>query len=427
MQAPLFTNDAVVFALLMGLLGLVFHTSGSQYPAFKKFYTYIPALLLCYLLPAVFTSMGFIAPHWETTLADGTTVEHSSKLYGVAKDYLLPAALVLMTLSIDFKGIVNLGPKSITMFLTGTVGIVLGGPVAILIVSIFSPETVGGQGFDAVWRGLATLAGSWIGGGANQAAMLEIYQYNQSKYGAMVLVDIVVANIWMAFLLYGAARSASIDKWLKADTSTIDNLRERVEAFAAKVAKMPTLRDFMVILGIAFVAVGLSHAVADGVRWWIAGNAQGWSDSTLNSGFFWVVVVSTTLGLIMSFTPLRNLEGAGASKIGSVFIYILVATIGMKMDLGSVMEQPGLMVVGLIWMAFHVLLLVVVAKIIRAPFFFLAVGSKANVGGAASAPVVAAAFHPGLAPVGVLLAVLGYALGTYGALISAMLMEGVAP
>jgi uncharacterized membrane protein len=427
MQAPLFTNDAVVFALLMGLLGLVFHTSGSQYPAFKKFYTYIPALLLCYLLPAVFTSLGFIAPQWETTLADGTTEEHSSKLYGVAKDYLLPAALVLMTLSIDFKGIVNLGPKSITMFLTGTVGIVLGGPVAILIVSIFSPETVGGQGFDAVWRGLATLAGSWIGGGANQAAMLEIYQYNQSKYGAMVLVDIVVANIWMAFLLYGAARSASIDKWLKADTSTIDNLRERVEAFAAKVAKMPTLRDFMVILGIAFVAVGLSHAVADGVRWWIAGNAPGWSDSTLNSGFFWVVVVSTTLGLIMSFTPLRNLEGAGASKIGSVFIYILVATIGMKMDLGSVMEQPGLMVVGLIWMAFHVLLLVVVAKIIRAPFFFLAVGSKANVGGAASAPVVAAAFHPGLAPVGVLLAVLGYALGTYGALISAMLMEGVAP
>jgi uncharacterized membrane protein len=426
-MTPLITNDAVVFGLLIGILGFVFYTSGHKNKALVKFYTYIPALLLCYLLPAVLTSMGIIAPHWETAAPDGEITQHSSKLYSVAKDYMLPAALVLMTLSIDFKGIMNLGPKSIAMFLTGTVGIIIGGPLAILIVSIFSPETVGGQGFDAVWRGLSTLAGSWIGGGANQAAMLEIYQYNQEKYGAMVLVDIVVANIWMAFLLYGAARSAAIDKWLKADTSSIDTLRERVEAFANKVAKMPTLRDFMMILGIAFIAVAISHLVADGVQNFIAQSAPEWKDSTLNSGFFWVVVVSTTLGLVLSFTSLRNLEGAGASKIGSVFIYVLVATIGMKMDLMSVFEQPGLMGVGLVWMAIHVALLFIVAKLIRAPFFFLAVGSKANVGGAASAPVVAAAFHPGLAPVGVLLAVLGYALGTYGALLSAMLMEGVAP
>ena len=151
------------------------------------------------------------------------------------------------------------------------------------------------------------------------------------------------------------------------------------------------------------------------------------TNTVFTSHFFWVVVVATTLGLSLSFTKLRSLEGAGASKIGSVFIYLLVAIIGMKMDITKAFEEPLLIVVGLIWMAFHVGLLFAVAKIIRAPFFFLAVGSKANVGGAASAPVVASAFHPSLAPVGVLLAVLGYALGTYGAILCATLMEIASP
>jgi len=127
----------------------------------------------------------------------------------------------------------------------------------------------------------------------------------------------------------------------------------------------------------------------------------------------------------LSFTKARSLEGFGASKMGSVFIYILVATIGMKMDIRQIVENPMLILVGLIWMAIHVIILVIVAKMIRAPYFFLAVGSKANIGGAASAPVVAAAFHPSLAPVGVLLAVLGYALGTYCAILCAQLMEYV--
>ena len=148
-------------------------------------------------------------------------------------------------------------------------------------------------------------------------------------------------------------------------------------------------------------------------------------DSFLASGFFWLVVMATTIGLVLSFTKARNLEGAGASKLGSVFVYVLVATIGMKMDIVQIFDKKnlGVILIGLIWMATHVGLLFLVAKWIRAPFFFLAVGSKANVGGAASAPVVAAAFHPALAPVGVLLAVLGYALGTYGAIFCAQLME----
>ena len=124
---------------------------------------------------------------------------------------------------------------------------------------------------------------------------------------------------------------------------------------------------------------------------------------------------------------MKEYEGIGASKIGSIFIYILVASIGMKMDLKSVVDSPGLLVVGLIWMSVHAILMIIVAKLIKAPFFFLAVGSQANIGGAASAPIVASAFHPSLASVGVLLAILGYVIGTYGAILSAILMEMVAP
>ena len=183
----------------------------------------------------------------------------------------------------------------------------------------------------------------------------------------------------------------------------------------------------MVILGFGFGITGLCHLMADGIAPWIQETAPFLERFSLTNKFFWLIVLATTIGLSLSFTKVRNLEGAGASRVGSVFIYILVATIGMKMNVTKILDNPGLFVVGGIWMIFHVGLLFVVARLIRAPYFFLAVGSKANIGGAASAPVVAAAFHPSLAPVGVLLAVLGYALGTYGAWLCGILMQAVAP
>lgn len=429
---PFFTDDTIVFGLLMLLLGFVFYTSSIKEGFWKKFYIIFPSLLMCYLLPSIFSSLNIISPEWKELGENGELVTKKSNIYYVASRFLLPAALVLMTLSIDLKAMFKLGPKALLMFFTGTVGIILGGPIAILIVSVFSPETVGGAGPDAVWRGLTTLAGSWIGGGANQAAMLEIFKYNQEKYGAMVLVDIVVANIWMAVLLFGIGRKEKIDKWLKADNSAIEELKEKVSTYSAGVTRNPSLTDLMIILAIAFTTVGLSHWGSNSISSYLSANFEVVNDltsfwSTFGDRFFWMVTIATFLGIAFSFTSLKQYEGAGASKIGSVFIYILVASIGMKMDLGSVLKNPGLLVVGLIWMAFHVALLIGMAKLIRAPYFFLAVGSKANVGGAASAPIVASAFHPSLASVGVLLAVFGYVVGTYGALLAALLMEIAAP
>lgn len=407
-EKPYIVNDTITFGLLAILLGFVFYTSSSKNAIWSKFYKVVPALLLCYLLPAVLNAMGIISSEY-------------SGLYTMAKDYLLPGALILMTLGIDFKGLVNLGPKAIIMFLTATVGIIIGGPIAILIYKNIDPSVVGGEGYDAAWRGMATLAGSWIGGGANQAAMLETYKYNPDLYGKMVTVDIVVANIWMAFLLWAAARSHKFDKWLKADSSSIEDLKKRMMDYESTTTKQPALTDYMVILGITFGIVGIAHFYGGDIAQYFEKMLG--SKSPFASSFFWLVVLATTGGLIMSATKWRKYEGSGASKIGSVFIYILVATIGMNMELAEAVKEPELLLVGLIWMAVHVALLFLVAKIIKAPFFFIAVGSKANVGGAASAPVVASAFHSSLASVGALLAVLGYALGTYGAIISAQLME----
>lgn len=411
-RKPWITDDGITFGLLAIVLAMIFYTANSSNKNWKKFYSIIPALLLCYLIPGLLSTLGIISSEY-------------SGLYSAAKTYLLPAALILMTIGIDFKGILNLGPKALIMFFTGTIGIILGGPLAIWIYSLISPEVVGGVGDEAAWRGMSTLAGSWIGGGANQMAMLELYDYKKSLFGKMVTVDIIVAQLWMIFLLWGAARHKMFDKWLKADSSAIEDLKNRMENYEAQNSRKPVLKDYMLMLGLSFGLVGFAHWISSYLGPFFK-DLWG-STSPLASDFFWLIVICTIGALIYAGTRARKYEGAGASKLGSVFIYILVAIIGMKMDIHVALQEPQLILVGIIWMAFHALLLFAVAKWIKAPFFFLAVGSKANVGGAASAPVVAAAFHPSLASVGVLLAVLGYAIGSFAALICAELMSAVAP
>lgn len=409
----LITNDAVVLGILLAILAFIFKTSSSKNSAWTKFYKVIPALLLCYFVPSIFNSLGIISGE-------------SSNLYFVASRYLLPASLVLLCLSIDLKGIAKLGPKAIIMFFAGTLGIILGGPIAILAVSAFAPDLIGGSGPDEVWRGLATVAGSWIGGGANQTAMKEIYGASDKLFSAMITVDVIVANIWMAFLLVGAGMTEKLDKKLKADSSAIQELKKGIEDYAASITRTTTLTDIITICAIGFGGTAIAHFGADLITPVMETKKEfleTYRLTSMTSHFFWLVVIATIMGLIFSFTKLKSYEGAGASKFGSAFLYILVATIGMKMDILAIFDNLELFLIGIIWMIVHVIILLLVAKIIKAPFFFVAVGSQANVGGAASAPIVASAFSPALAPVGVLLAVFGYAVGTFGAIFCAQLMQ----
>ena len=451
---PLFPDDTIIFGILAIVLAAIFYSS--KLPSFSKFYKIVPTLLLCYFLPSVLTSLGIIADKWIDVaaaidhlqglygnLVDVTSLKElkdyiitnnipdkdykqftgSSNLYYVSSRFLLPASLIFLTLSIDLKGVMKLGPKALIMFFMATFGVLIGGPLAIIFFKYVSPEMLVAVEGTELWRGLSTVAGSWIGGGANQLAMKEQWEVSDSLFSIMVVVDVLVAEVWMAFLLLGVAKSDAIDRFFKADNSSIKTLQNKMERFSLETARVPSFNDMIILLGIGFGFTSVSHFLGNALSKFVENYAPFLIDFGLGSSFFWLIILATTIGIFLSFTKARNFEGAGASKIGTVFIYILVASIGMKMNLNAIVENIGLFAIGLVWMIIHVGLLFITAKLIKAPYFFLAVGSKANIGGAASAPVVAGAFHPSLAPVGVLLAVLGYALGTYGAFACALLMK----
>lgn len=402
------SNTAVSFGLLMAILGFIFYSNTLRGGFWESFYRHVPMLLLCYFLPGLLSTFHIVSH------------ENTKQIYHIASRYLLPAALFLLTLSIDLNKIMGLGWKALAMFFTATIGVILGGPFAVWLFSIIQPEWVAGD----LWKGFATVAGSWIGGGANQTAIKEVYDVSSNLFGTMAVVDVVVAEIWMIGLLYMAKKSDAVDAWLKADNRAITELKDTVERYTREHERIPSLNDLMITVGLAFAVVGVCH--------FLGGKAAAffqifsWSQKySLGSAFLWLVMIATAMGIAFSFTPARRLEHSGASKIGSLFIYILVGSIGMQMELDKIFSHFGVILVGVVWMLFHIILLFVVAKIIKAPSFFLAVGSKANIGGAASAPVVAAAFHPSLAPVGVLLAILGYAVGTLGGYLTGEMMRMV--
>ena len=218
-----------------------------------------------------------------------------------------------------------------------------------------------------------------------------------------------------------------INEWFEADSSAINDLKRKIESYKKEITRIPEMSDTIKVLAVGFGITACAHFGADIIAPFIKEKAPSLARFSLTSGFFWLIVLSTVISVSLSFTKVRNIEGVGASRIGSVFIYFLVATIGMKMNILAIFDNPSIFLIGFIWMTIHAVLLILVAKLIKAPFFFLAVGSQANVGGAASAPVVASAFHPSLAPVGVLLAVMGYAIGTYGAWLCGIFMQMVSP
>ncbi|MDP6942417.1 MAG: DUF819 family protein [Planctomycetota bacterium] len=392
-------DPMAVLAVLLSFLALLFSLNATAFG--ERVFRVIPLLVFAYFVPTALSNNGIIP------------VDHHFELYVFVKTWLLPASLVLLVLSVDVPAILGLGRSAVAMFLAATISIVIGGPLALLILKGLVPSEMG----DQAWKGLAALCGSWIGGGANFTAIGESVGATDSTLSLMVVIDVAIANIWMAFLLGFAGREKEMDAKMGADRDAIDRVREKVESFHAEVARPTNLPDLLSMLGLAF---GIT-AVAK----WCAPNLP---ESDIVSEFTWGIIIVTSAAMVLSFTRVRRLEGAGASKLGSVFLYLLVATIGAKAEFSKVLEPEnvGLLAIGALWMCFHIIILMGVRRLLKAPIFFAAVGSQANVGGAASAPIVASAFHPALAPVGVLLAVAGYVLGIYAALLCASLLSWVA-
>lgn len=458
-----------IVAVLLGVLALIFWLTQQRFA--QSFFRVVPALVFCYFIPTALTTAGVLPAE--------------APVYGWIKGYLLPVALFLLILSLDLPGILRLGPKAGIMLLSGTVGVVIGGPIALAIGQFALRNTAWALPSDT-WQGLAALSGSWIGGGANFLALADIFGTGANMLAAMVVVDVLIANIWMGVLLYCAGRQHEIDRWTGADASAIRNLEQRLTAFQERVTRIPTLADLLSMLALGFLACWISVAASDAIgrdadqqvhdaavalgitevriaadeapvpledaqvksihigraiehrvaaephALDVLSNGQqrhlGWARfvNEITGAGMWKYVIVTTLALLLSFTPVRNLEGAGASKLGSVLLYLLVACIGASANFAKIGETPGFFVVGALWMLVHIIVLLGVAWLIKAPIFFVAVGSQANIGGAASAPIVASAYHPALAPVGVLLAVAGYVLGTYAGIVCGWLLQSVA-
>lgn len=406
-------NDVAVLGLLLVILAAVLTTSAWQNRYVQGFYNIVPPIFLCYFIPGTLNSLGIVSGQ-------------QSALPGMAMNYLLPASLVLLTLGLDLPSLRRLGGRAVLVFLAGSVGVMLGAPLTVLVCKAIAPETFSATGDAAVWRGMAAIAGSWIGGGANQVAMQQLFKPSDALFSGMIAVDVVFSNLLLAVLLFFAARSAAVNRFLGADTASIDAIKARLAGIREKGLRMPTTGDLMAMAAVGLGATGLAHVLANRIGPFVAARYPEIGERFgLSSTFFWMVLLVSAMGIVLSNTPAKKLEGAGASKLGTVFLYIMVATIGMKMDIMAVLQQPVFFLMGFIWIVFHILFTLLVARLIRAPFFFVAVGSQANIGGPASAPVVAAAFDPALAPVGALLAVLGYAIGTYGAYITALLARAV--
>ena len=391
------TKPLGVLAILLLVLAVLFTMNRSA--KWGKIFKIIPLLVFAYFVPTLLSNTGIIPL--------------DSPLYTFIKKVLLPASLVLLTLAVDIPAVLRLGRPALILFATATLSIVIGGPIAYLLFGAIGliPESLG----DQAWRGLAALSGSWIGGGANFVGIGESVGASDSTISLMVVVDVAIANIWMAALLYFSGREKEMDAKIGADRAAVDDCRERVEQFQAQVSRPTNLPDLLAMLGIALGTT----AVATWLSTILPPLGQ------VVNAFTWLVLISTAIGVTLSFTKLRRLDGSGASAVGSVFLYLLVASIGAHAEFHRVLDPDNikLVLLGALWMAFHASSIMIVRRIIKAPIFFAAVGSQANVGGAASAPVVAASFHPALAPAGVLLAVLGYAVGTYAGLACAFLLE----
>jgi uncharacterized membrane protein len=402
--SPLVQEPVAVLAVLLAVLAGLFGAASTR--AGSSFFKIVPLLVFAYFVPTALSNTGVIPLE--------------SDLYDFTKSWLLPASLILFTMSVDIPAVMRLGPKQLALFFAGTATIVIGGPLAYLALGWLLPA----GDSDQAWRGLAALSGSWIGGGANFVAIGESVKASDAMLGKIIVVDVALANIWMAVLLFFAAREEGMDRWIGVDRTSLEELRRKSEEFQLQVARSATLPDLFQILFLAFAGTVIAATAAAALAPIIERHApDGVSD--ILSEFAWKVLIATAIGIGISYTRLRNLEGAGASKIGSVFLYLLVTTIGAKAQFAAVFEVPILLAIAAIWITFHAVVLLLLRWLLRAPIFCMAVGSQANIGGAASAPVVAAAFHPALAPVGVLMGVVGYALGTAAGLVCAALLQWV--
>lgn len=385
-------DPAALLAFFTGFVAVVFWLARTR--PLAKLFRYIPPIVWIYLLPAAGTT-------FHLTPA-------KSVLYDWCSDNLLPFALMLLIVSTDLKAIARLGPMAAAMLLAGTFGIVIGGPIAL---ALFQPSLD-----PQMWKGLGALAGSWIGGNSNMVAIKESVHCPGDIMAPVIVIDSVVGYGWMSIMISMVWFQDGFDRWNRARRRVLDDINRRLADFQAQRTRPISLPSLAIMLGVGMVGGWLCMRAGEGIREW--GNVV--------THYTWGILLVLAVGLVLSLTPLRRLEDEGASTVAYGALYLIIAMLGAGGDLGAVLKAPALLLLGPVWVLIHALCLLAAARLLRAPAFLFVTGSQGNIGGVISTPVVAGVYQPALAPVGVLMGVLGNLVGTPAGLLCAQLMAWVA-
>ena len=376
---PLFI---VILLLAIEILVLYF----SEHPRYRSFFKFLPSVFWIYFLPMVASSVGLIDP--------------KSPIYQTVTSNLLPASLFLLLICVDLKAIVKLGRLALLMFFIGNVGIMVG-----IIVVFFLFEGIVGKEF---WSGFGALSASWMGGSANMIAVKEALGTPDAVFLPMVVVDTIVPFVWMGMLVAVSSFQKQIDQWNHAQKGALDDISHRLEGLSIQQKKIFSLpvTVFIFCLGLVMSFAGQ----------WLAKFFPVVKD--MLSTFAWTIIIVSSLGLLFSLTRLKQLESYGSTRVGYFFLFFVLTTIGAKANISNLGSSVILIGAGFLVVFIHSAVVLLAAKILRAPVFLAAVSIQANIGGVASAPIVAEIYRPGLAAVGLLMAILGNIVGTYFGIIT---------
>lgn len=351
-----------------------------------KLFQYIPPLLFIYATPVFLNNLDVIPS--------------DSPVYAGLSSYLLPAFIVLMLIKVNIPAVVKVMGKGVLVMLMGTAGVMVGGVVAYLIVHPWlSPDA---------WTGYGALAGSWIGGTANMAATAEILGTSEEQFGLAIIADNVIYVVWLPLLLMSRDFADRFNRWARVPADRLAAMDEAAELHFEE-DRAPTMPQYLYLAAIVIGVTWFGRATAPQIAGGIAGVAP--ALETLFSETTVRILMVTTIALILSLTPVSKLPNSTA--IGTALVYVFVAGMGARASVSGLAEAPMFVFGAFIWIAIHGMFCLLGAWLFRVDVHSVAIASAANIGAAASAPIVAAHHRPSLVPVSILMALLGYAMGNY--------------
>lgn len=359
--------------------------------AAQKFFSFAPPIVLIYLSLMTLCTVRL----WD--------LPATAEAYSALKNPLLYAMLFLMLLRCDLRKILRLGPKMLIGFFAATISISLGFVVAYAIMR-------GALG-DGTWRSLGALCGSWMGGGGNMMAIQAALDIDESEMAYALVMDSICATLYVMFLLWAIGFSEKFNRWTKADTRVIDAVGASLEEEAKSDTMSITWQNIAILVGSGLLASAVCIKLGA-----IIGEAVPFFDKAT-----WTVLLITLLGVLLAMTPFGRIKGT--EEISNVLLYIVVALIASRADLSAMGNAPAWLLTGFIILAIHAAVMVILAKLLKLDIFTCAVASLANIGGTATAPVLAGTYSSALVPVGIIMALLGYVVGTGGGLLTAQLMS----